>query len=36
MNEELKNWIFENGMWCCPYCGGAESQTIYIVQIAAW
>lgn len=23
MNEELKNWIFDNGMWCCPYCGGA-------------
>lgn len=23
MNEQLKTWIFENGMWCCPYCHGA-------------
>lgn len=22
MNEEVKNWIFKKGMWCCPYCDG--------------
>ena len=21
-NEIILTWIFENGMWCCPYCKG--------------
>lgn len=20
--EDLKRWIFDKGMWLCPYCGG--------------
>ena len=22
VNSELLDWIFDEGMWLCPYCGG--------------